>query len=302
MGVLQVFPWRESNRVLILGQQVVEFVVVATALYVLGRVVVVPGVDWLLKLRGVEPTLASATRKVVRIGILTVAVVGGAGFAGFTGLLGGSALLAAAATVAIGFAAKDIIANLVSGVFIVRDRHFNIDDWIEWDDNVGIIDDISFRVTRIRTFDNEIVTVPNADLATSVVTNRMGNDTIRVTCEFGVGYGADLQNARKILLSVADDHPRILENPDPSVRIAELSGDSIDVQARFWITDPSRRQYYTVRSEFLQRVVERLAAADIAVGTITDIDLAGDVGVHTERDSHPRSVAGEDGGSSRPER
>lgn len=155
-------------------------------------------------------------------------------------------------------------------------------------------------MTRIRTFDNEIVTVPNADLATSVVTNRMSNETIRVTCEFGIEYGADLQNARKVLLSVADDHPRILEDPDPSVRISELSGDSIDLHARFWIRDPSRRRYWNVRSEFLQKAVERLAAADIAVGTITDLNLAGDVGVHTE--AHHRPVAGEDGGSSRPDR
>lgn len=274
MNLLQVFPWSESNRLVALAQQIVEFVVVATVLYLVGRVVVVPGIDWLLKARDVEPTLASATRKVIRTGVLVVAVVLAAGFAGFTGLLGGSTMLAAAATVALGFAAQQIIANFVAGVFIVRDHHFSIGDWIEWCDNVGVIDDISFRVTRIRTFDNEVMTVPNSDLATNAVTNRMGNDTLRITCEFGVGYGADLEEVRDIVLSIADAHSHILMEPRPAVQIGELAGDSIDLQVRFWIDNPSRREYLTVRSEFLQQAVEQLADANIEVGTITD--LAGD--------------------------
>ena len=281
MVPLQLFPWRESNAIVALAQQIVEFVVVTGLLYVVGRFVVVPGVNWLLESRAVEPTLADAARTFVRTGVLLVAVVVAAGFAGFTRFLSGSTLLAAAATVALGFAAQEAIANFIAGVFIVRDRQFNIGDWIEWDDNVGVIDEITFRVTRIRTFDNEMVTVPNADLASSVVTNRMRNDSLRVTCEFGVEYEADLQVVTEILLSVADEHPRILEEPSPSVQVAELAGDSIDLQARFWVADPSRRRYLKVRSDFLQRAVEKLAAADIEVGTITDLELVGELGIRS---------------------
>ena len=272
MELLQLFPWSEPDRLLRIAQRIVEFVVVATLLYVGGRFVAVPGLDWVLEARDVEPTLASATRRIARTGVLVVAVVSAAGFAGYGGLLTGSTLLAAAATVAVGFAAQGVIANFVAGVFIVRDRHFSIGDWIEWgDDNVGVIDDISFRVTRVRTFDNEITTVPNTDLATSAVTNRTSYETLRVACEFGVEYDADLREVREVLLSVADEHPHVLSDPSPVVQVGELSGDSIVLQARFWIADPSRREYLTVRSEFLERAVERLTAAGVEVGTITDL-------------------------------
>lgn len=281
MAALQLFPWRESDPLIAFAQQIVEFVVVTALVYTVGRFVAVPATNWLLEVRRVEPTLASAARKFVRTGVLLVAIVSGAGFAGFTGLLGGSALLAAAATVALGFAAQEAIGNFIAGMFIVRDRQFNIGDWIEWEDNVGIIDEITFRVTRIRTFDNEMVTVPNADLATSVVTNRMSNESLRVTCKFGIDYGTDVQEAKDILLAVADEHPCILEEPSPSVQVSELAGDSIDLQSRFWIDDPSRRRYLTVRSEFLEQAVERLTAADIGIGTVTDLSMAGKLDVQS---------------------
>ncbi|WP_348608881.1 mechanosensitive ion channel family protein [Halobaculum rarum] len=279
MEPLQLFPWSEPDRLVRIGQQIAEFVVVVTLLYLLGRFVVVPAVNWALEARGVEPTLASAMRKASRTGVVVVAVVLAGGFAGFSRLLGGSALLAAAATIALGFAAQGIFVNFIAGVFIVRDPYFNIGDWIEWEDQVGVIDDISFRVTRIRTFANEVVTVPNSQLATNAVTNRMGNETLRISCEFGVEYGADLREVSAILLSVAEEHPHVLDDPSPSVRIADLLGDSIDVQARFWIEDPSRGDYLSVRSEFLQRATERLATADIGVGTTTD--LSGEFDVRT---------------------
>jgi len=74
-------------------------------------------------------------------------------------VIGGSAVIVAA----LGFAAQDVIGNLVSGAFIVTDPKFNIGDWIRWNEREGVIDDISFRATRVRTFDNEIITVPNSN-------------------------------------------------------------------------------------------------------------------------------------------
>ena len=277
MRTLQVFPWRETDALVALGQQLVEFIVVAALIYLIGRVLVVPATGWLLDLRSVEPTMASATCKAVQAGVAVIALVIAAEFAGFARLLGGSALLAAALTVAIGFAAQDVIANFAAGAFIVHDRHFNIGDWIEWDEHVGVIEDISFRTTRIRTFDNELVTVPNTELATSVVTNRMSGDILRVTAEFGIEYGADLEAVRELLLAVADEHPAILEEPEPSVQFMALAGDSIDVQARFWIAEPDRREFLTVRSAFLEAAVDRLLEAGVEVGTETDLDLTGEL-------------------------
>ncbi|WP_128905807.1 mechanosensitive ion channel family protein [Halorubrum amylolyticum] len=150
--------------------------------------------------------------------LFVAVLVVGAWAAGFTGFLGGSALIVAALTLAVGFAAQDVLSNFVAGVFIVQDRNFNIHDWIEWDGNAGFIDDIGFRVTRIRTFDNETITVPNTDLATNAVTNRMSNDTLRISTTFGIGYGDDIDETTRILLDTAAE-PRV-SSPIPLPRSA----------------------------------------------------------------------------------
>jgi small-conductance mechanosensitive channel len=216
-----------------LGTQVGEFLVVALVLYLPGRLVLEPAIAWLFARRGFEPTLERALLKVVHVAVAVGAVGIGAAAAGFGSLLGGSALVVAAGTLAVGFAAQDVISNFVAGVFIVRDRNFTIDDWIEWNGNAGFIDDIGFRVTRVRTFNNETITVPNTELATTSVTNRMSKPELRISYPFGIGYGDDVDTAMEILLAAAADHDEILADPEPSVRVTDLADAAVLLQARF---------------------------------------------------------------------
>ncbi|MFB6159562.1 MAG: mechanosensitive ion channel domain-containing protein, partial [Haloferacaceae archaeon] len=73
---------------------------------------------------------------------------------------------------------QDVIANFVAGVFIFTDRPFRIGDWIEWDGYSGIVEDISLRVTRVRTFDNELLTVPNSNLTDGVIKNPVAKEQL----------------------------------------------------------------------------------------------------------------------------
>jgi small-conductance mechanosensitive channel len=267
-----------SKYIVLLGQ-VGEFLLVSAALYVPGRFVVEPMIRWVFARRDLEPTLERTVEKLLRVGITLVALAVGAWAAGFGAFLGGSALIFAALTLAVGFAAQDVLSNFVAGVFIVQDPNFNIDDWIEWDDRAGFIDDIGFRVTRIRTFDNETVTVPNTELATTAVTNRMSNETLRISYTFGIGYADDIDTATRILLAAAEDHEAILADPAPSVRVAGLQDTAIEVQARFWIADPDREDFSVTRSEYIQTVTERCRAAGIDLSTTSQHALSGELAV-----------------------
>jgi small-conductance mechanosensitive channel len=258
-----------------LAGQIGELLVVAAVVYVLGRFVLEPAVAWLFARRDLDPTLARALQKVLHVGVIVATLAVGAAAAGFGGLLGGSALIVAALTLAVGFAAQDVISNFVAGVFIVQDRNFTIDDWIEWDDKAGYIDDIGFRVTRIRTFDNETITVPNTVLATTPVTNRMSNETLRISYAVGVGYTDDIDAAMRILLDAAADHDDILADPEPSVRVADLGDSAVLLQARFWIADPDREEFSATRSAYIRTVNDRCAAAGIDLSTTTQHDLSG---------------------------
>jgi small-conductance mechanosensitive channel len=262
-----------------LGTQVGEFLAVALVLYLPGRFVLEPAIAWLFSRRAFEPTLERALLKVIHVAVAVGAVGIGAAAAGFGSLLGGSALIVAAGTLAVGFAAQDVIANFVAGVFIVQDRNFTIDDWIEWGDNAGFIDDIGFRVTRVRTFNNETITVPNSELATTSVTNRMSKPELRITYPFGIGYGDDVDTAMGILLDAAADHDEILADPEPSVRVTDLADAAVLLQARFWIADPDREDFSETRSEYIQDVAERCRAAGIDLSTTTQHDLSGELTV-----------------------
>lgn len=259
--------------------QVGEFLLVAGLLFLVGRFVIEPVVRWVFARRNLAPTVERTIEKLLSVTTVLGALLIGAWAAGFTAFVGGSALIVAALTLAVGFAAQDVLSNFVAGIFIVQDRNFNIDDWIEWNDNAGFIDDIGFRVTRIRTFDNETITVPNTELATNAVTNRMSNDTLRISYPFGIGYADDIDAATRILLDVAADHEAILANPSPSVRVAGLEETSITLQARFWIEDPDREDFSETRSEYIQSVTERCHAAGIDLSTTSQHTLSGELTV-----------------------
>ncbi|MFC4448591.1 mechanosensitive ion channel family protein [Halorussus aquaticus] len=242
---------------------VLEFLVTFAVAYAVGRWVVEPGLDRALDGWRVPKTAANAFLKVLHVAVVVVAFRLALDVADYGYLLSVPPTVVAALTVAIGFASRDIAANLVGGVFIVTDPEFNIGDWIRWQDREGVIEDISFRVTRVRTFDNELLTVPNSQLATSAVVNAVAKSPRRISHTFHVGDDEDLGEVASILVAEARAHADVLNRPTPTVRVVELDDGRAGVQARYWISEPSREAFVTIRSEYLERVSRRLNEAGI---------------------------------------
>jgi len=237
------------------------------ALYLVGRAVLVPVANRVLDSRGVEKNARRPLVRIVRLLVAFAALAIAFGLAGFGNLLTSLATVAAAATLAIGFALQDVIRNFVAGVFIYTDRPFRIGDWIEWKDGTyaGIVDDISLRVTRVRTFDNELLTVPNAQLTDSVIKNPVAKDRLRLRFLFGVDYDDDLERAAEIIVEEAEAHGDILDEPAPSVRLTELADSYVGLQSRIWIADPSRADFMRIRGEFVTAVKRRFDEAGITI-------------------------------------
>ncbi|MFC7045674.1 mechanosensitive ion channel family protein [Halobacteriaceae archaeon GCM10025711] len=235
------------------------------AIYGVGRLVFVPAVSQVMQQVDLDPNIRLPVEKVLKATIGLFALLTGLTVSGFGGVLTATAAITAAATIAIGFASQDVLGNFVSGVFIVTDPKFKIGDWIEWKDKEGIIEDISFRVTRVHTFDNELITVPNAELTTNAVTNPVAKKALRITFEFGVGYDEDLERAKEIIVEEAHANEEILDRPKPSVRIMELAESVVVLKAFFWISNPGRVDFVRVRSDFVQAVKERFDAEDVSM-------------------------------------
>jgi small conductance mechanosensitive channel len=242
--------------------KLVVFFISFLVISLVGRFIAVPLVERLLGNERVTETVRQPAIKVARIAIYFVALFAGLFFARLESLLTVTGGFAAAFTLALGFASRDVLGNLVGGLFIITDPKFNIGDWIEWDPdtedtNEGTIEDISFRATRVRTFRNELTTIPNSTLANSVVTNHDINDQLRIDYPFSVPYDGDLTAMKQMFIEEAEANPRILNDPEPTAMIDTVTAAGIDMVARFWIADPSRQKYLAIRSEYFQAVRDR---------------------------------------------
>jgi small conductance mechanosensitive channel len=258
------------------------FVGVFVGLYVVARSTVEPIVRSALDRKGVDKHARRPLMRITRF--LVVFVAFGAAFAaaGFGSILTSLATIAAAATLAIGLATQNVIRNFVSGIFIYTERPFKIDDWIEWGggDYSGIVEDISLRVTRVRTFDNELLTVPNSELTENVVKNPVDGDRLRLKFVFGIGYDDDIEKATEIIIEEAEKHDGILDEPEPSVRVTELADSYVGLQSRIWINQPSRADFVKTRSEYVENVKNRFDDEGIEI-PFPQRDLSGVVETHT---------------------
>jgi len=233
------------------------FLLTFLLIYLAGRLVVLPLVDRALSSRNLDAHARKPLKKLVSLTVVFVAIAAAFGAAEYGDFLQSLATIAAAATLAIGFAMQDVLSNFAAGIFIFTDRPFRIGDWIEWDGNAGVVEDISLRVTRVRTFDNELLTVPNSQLTGGVIKNPVAKDQLRLKFVFGIGYGDDIDRATEIIVEEAERHPDILDDPAPSVRLVELGDSSVGLQSRIWISNPSRADFVKTRGEYVTAVKQR---------------------------------------------
>lgn len=256
------------------------FVIVFLLVLIGGKALVLPVANRIFAARGLDRHAKQPLRKLTWFAVVFSGIAIAFGLAGFGSFLQSLATIAAAATLAIGLAMQNVIRNFVAGVFIFTDRPFRIGEWIEWNDNAGIVEDISLRVTRVRTFDNELLTVPNSVLTEDVIKNPVATDRLRVKFVFGIGYDDDVDLATDLLIEEATDHPDILDDPEPSVRLTELGDSYVGLQSRIWIRDPSRSDALRIRSEYVANVKSRFDAEGIDI-PFPQRDLSGSIDVTT---------------------
>ena len=145
---------------------------------------------------------------------------------------------------AVGFAAKDTLANLFAGLFIIADAPYKLGDFINLDSGErGKVTDIGLRSTRILTRDDVEVTIPNSVMANTKIVNETQGPAPkrRVRVDVGVSYAADLDHVRRELMDVVRGCEHIAEQPAPSVRVRLFGDSAITVQVRGYIDEPVLR-------------------------------------------------------------
>lgn len=146
--------------------------------------------------------------------------------------------------IAVGFAAKDTLANLFSGVFILADAPYKIGDYVVLDTGErGEITHIGIRSTRMKTRDDVEVTIPNAIMGNSKIFNESGGpaEQSRIRIAVGVAYGTDIDKVKDILMEIALGDEQVCTDPEPRVRFRQFGASSLDFELMGWIEKPELR-------------------------------------------------------------
>ncbi|WP_233735643.1 mechanosensitive ion channel family protein [Halonotius aquaticus] len=261
------------------GITVVTFLVTFLLLYRIGKSVLVRATKKALNAREFSSAVVSLGSSVAAVLAVVGAVAIAATVAGFPAILSAFATLAGALALGLSFAAGDIIENFVAGIFILKDKPFTVGDYIEWDGNDGIVREINLRVTKLDSFDNEQLTVPNGDLASAVVTNPVANETRRVTFDFGIEYGASIADAREVILDEASKIDGVLADPEPAAPVTGLGDSAVVLNGRVWI-DPAETGAGGVKHKLVENVKRRFDAEGIGM-PYPYTELTGEIDVNS---------------------
>ncbi|MDG1985662.1 MAG: mechanosensitive ion channel family protein [Planctomycetota bacterium] len=167
-----------------------------------------------------------------------------------------------AAGLVLGLALQGTLGNLASGLMIMVFQPFDVDDIVDTAGAYGRVMGMTLMTTTIRSMDNRTIHVPNSMVWGDVITNVTANHTRRIDMVFGIGYGCDFARAREVLLEILNSHDKVLDDPEPNVRVHELADSSVNLITRPWVkTD----DYWDVLWDVTENVKRRFDEEGIQI-------------------------------------
>ncbi|MCH9681104.1 MAG: mechanosensitive ion channel family protein [Deltaproteobacteria bacterium] len=237
---------------------------------------------WARRARGTADTfddqLVPIVRKTAKVALVIVAAVMIMQNLGYPvgSLLAGLGIGGAA----LAFASKDTIANFFGSIVIFVDRPFQIGDWVEIGSVEGTVEEVDIRTTRIRTFANSLITVPNSQMTVTAIQNWSRMQKRRIKLDVGVSYDASAEQMRKAVEAIRT----IIGNDDRFhhdfylVNFHELGESSLNIFCYFFTVTTNWAEYMEIRQDFLLAVMEALAELDLQIAFPTrTVHVVGEV-------------------------
>lgn len=165
--------------------------------------------------------------------------------------------------IAVALAAQKTIENLFGGLTLYVDRPVRVGDFCKWDDKVGTVEEIGMRSTRIRTLDRTVVSVPNADFATTQIENFAKRDRIRLTTIIGLRYETSPEQLRWILVEIRKllySHERVLADP-ARIRFVGLGAYSLDLEIFAYVNTSDWNEFLEIREDIYLRTMDIVNAS-----------------------------------------
>ena len=242
-------------------QNLIPAVLTAVAFWIALRVILGLADRALNRSRRIDAGVQQLILRFARFAIVALAVVAvldeiGIAVAPFIAGLG-------IAGIALGFAAQDTVQNLIAGVTILLDRPFHVGDNIELHDTFGTVEEITLRTTRIRTLDNQMAILPNANVISERIINHSMLRALRISVPFGIAYKESPEAARAVVLALAEGDGRLHPDYAPAVVVTALGDSAVDMELRFHLRDSKLE--VPIRLEYQEKVFEALKAAGIEI-------------------------------------
>ncbi|WOB24586.1 MULTISPECIES: mechanosensitive ion channel domain-containing protein [Xanthomonas] len=160
-----------------------------------------------------------------------------------------------AAGLAVGLALKDSLSNIAAGVMLIVLRPMRDGDHVAIAGQEGIVDEIRIFQTRLRTFDERMITLPNSTITTAPIINYSTLPNRRLEVTVGVGYQDDLKKAQQLLLQIAKDNPNVLDSPAPFVQVTNLGESTVDLMLFAYATNGN---FGAAKSSTLEQIRNQL--------------------------------------------
>ncbi len=208
----------------------------------------------------ITPQQRLLLRRAVSYTILILFTISGLRELGFdfNVLLGAAGIV----SLAVGFASQTSVSNVISGLFLVIERSVEVGDIITVNGRTGEVLSVDLLSTKLRTFDNLLVRIPNESMVKAEITNLARFPIRRVDTQVGVAYKEDVKKVKDLLLEVADRNPLSLEDPAPLIIAQGFGESSINFQISVWA---SKENFLTVRNGIQQEIKEAFDEAGIEI-------------------------------------
>ncbi len=174
-----------------------------------------------------------------------------------------------AAGLAISLALQNCLSNLSGGFIILFTKPFNAGDTIELEGSVGKVRDIGIFYTKIVTFDNKTVFIPNGKVSDAKIINYTETPTRRIDLSFDISYGADFYKAREVILAIIAQEKLILKDPAPTVRMSSHNSSSVSIDVLVWVNNDD---YLTEKYNMTEAVKAAFNENDIEI-PFTQLDI-----------------------------
>lgn len=256
-------------------------IIVLLAFIVLAKVAKILCLRFYAKAIKVHPEVAGLVSAIIYFffmlsGVfLALQVVGMEKF--LTHLLAGAGIIGIVA----GFAFKDVASNIFAGLLLKIQNPFKKDDWVEIDNSYGVILEVGWITTKIKTVPGQEVYVPNQLIYNNIFTNFSTFKKRRIILETGVSYGDDLDHVKAVALDEIKKVAELLPDEDIDFYFTEIGGSSYNFQLRFWIKFETNNDYQKAMSDSIMRIKKRFEQENISVAyPVTTLDFGVKGGVN----------------------